>query len=360
MRQHVNARRQAVIDIVHGEGTVAVSELSRRLNVHAVTIRRDLDDLVAQGQIERRHGFVSRPARTAAAAPASIDDLTIGLVVPVRDYYFGDVIKGVRDAAAERDAQVRLRLTEYDEVRDSTQVRQLLDAGVDGILFTPWTAASRLDEQVFARFEDRATPIVVVERAVAPAHILASHDAVYADHRHGVAEAVRHLHRAGRSAIAMVTRENDPTSTYLTGYHEAMSTLGLQPPIAPLRIATGGDGADVVAATIDGLETQIRTGVVDGLVVQADADAIEVVDTLSSHGIDVPGDVAVVAYDDEVAELARIPLTAVSPPKREVGRLAVAALERRIAEARSGGALEREPVRHQAVLPSLTIRRSTP
>ncbi|MEK8169569.1 substrate-binding domain-containing protein [Streptomyces sp. M19] len=47
-------------------------------------------------------------------------------------------------------------------------------------------------------------------------------------------------------------------------------------------------------------------------------------------GLAVPDDLAVVAYDDEVAEVGDVPLTAVSPPKSEVGALAAQLLLRRM------------------------------
>lgn len=349
-----------MIDIVQDEGTVAVRDLAGRLGVHVVTVRRDLDDLVEEGHLDRRHGYVSRPSATAVAEPAAPSGpVTVGLVVPVRDYYFGEVINGVRDAANERGIQVLLRLTEYDEGRDSTQVRTLLDAGVHGVLFTPATAESDLDHRVFERFADRSTPVVVLERPLAPGHVLAAHDAVFADHRHGVAEAVRYLHRAGRQGIAMLTQRDDPGSRYLLGYVEAMATLGLDVPVEPQRVPSASADPELAAAIVDGLERRIRDGSVDALVIQNDATAIEVVDALSGRGIAVPDDVAVIAYDDEVAEFARIPLTAVSPPKRAVGRLALEALDRRIREAAD---LDSRPatVQHQGLLPTLTIRRSTP
>ncbi|SCD83819.1 substrate-binding protein-like domain-containing protein, partial [Streptomyces sp. SolWspMP-sol7th] len=86
-----------------------------------------------------------------------------------------------------------------------------------------------------------------------------------------------------------------------------------------------------------------------------DEDATRLVRDLAERGVRVPGDLALVTYDDEVAALAEIPLTAVAPPKRAVGRAAVELLTERLAE---GGGGEREPRRHVELLPALRVRGS--
>lgn len=68
-------------------------------------------------------------------------------------------------------------------------------------------------------------------------------------------------------------------------------------------------------------------------------------------GLTVPDDLALVAYDDEIADLADIPLTAVAPPKHLLGRTAAETLLRRLGE--PGLA------RHRILLrPSITVRQS--
>jgi DNA-binding LacI/PurR family transcriptional regulator len=66
----------------------------------------------------------------------------------------------------------------------------------------------------------------------------------------------------------------------------------------------------------------------------------------------VPDDLALVTYDDEVAALAETPLTAVAPPKREVGRGAAELLVERL------GMAGDEPRRHVELLPRLRVRAS--
>jgi DeoR family transcriptional regulator of aga operon len=50
------ARYQAILDVLHKTGSVAVDDLSERLEVTVVTIRRDLDALERKGLLHRTHG----------------------------------------------------------------------------------------------------------------------------------------------------------------------------------------------------------------------------------------------------------------------------------------------------------------
>lgn len=60
-------RRQRLLDQLERQGSVRVTELAAALRVSEITIRRDLDDLAAEGRLERFHGG----ARLAAARGAS-------------------------------------------------------------------------------------------------------------------------------------------------------------------------------------------------------------------------------------------------------------------------------------------------
>src|SRR3977135_193964 len=49
-------RRETIVDFLKKESKISVDELSERLNVSHVTIRKDLDTLEKRGLLERSHG----------------------------------------------------------------------------------------------------------------------------------------------------------------------------------------------------------------------------------------------------------------------------------------------------------------
>ncbi|POX52140.1 hypothetical protein C3489_18290 [Streptomyces sp. Ru71] len=96
----------------------------------------------------------------------------------------------------------------------------------------------------------------------------------------------------------------------------------------------------------------VVAGRIDAALVHNDHDAIVLLQRLRARGVRVPDDCALVAYDDEVAALADVPLSAVAPPKRAVGVAAVDLIARRLAE--PGRA------RHRVtILPELRVRGSS-
>ena len=95
---------------------------------------------------------------------------------------------------------------------------------------------------------------------------------------------------------------------------------------------------------------------VRALLVHTDHYAARLVEKALERGRRIPEDLAIVAYDDEFAEHRIVPLTAVSPPGREIGRLAVRTVFDRI---RADGPDGLPPPRHISISPQLVVRSSS-
>ena len=88
------------------------------------------------------------------------------------------------------------------------------------------------------------------------------------------------------------------------------------------------------------------------LLVHADREASAIVQHCQEVGIDVPGELSVIAYDDEVAGLFTPPLTAVRPPRTSIGRAAMGLAVDRLRDAG-------RPAHRVIITPKLNIREST-
>ena len=90
-------------------------------------------------------------------------------------------------------------------------------------------------------------------------------------------------------------------------------------------------------------------------IVHNDEDALMFADLCEARGLHVPGDLALVAYDDEIASFGSVPMSAVAPPKFDVGYHAVQMCLNRLGPRRvSGLALQRV-----ILAPTLVVREST-
>jgi len=91
-----------------------------------------------------------------------------------------------------------------------------------------------------------------------------------------------------------------------------------------------------------------------------DAMALGVLHSLSSHRIDVPGDVAVIGFDDiEDAAYTRPTLSTIAPGRDEIASRAVALLQDRIAESNTSPD-GRKPIQRIFAQYELVVRQSAP
>ncbi|MET9700271.1 substrate-binding domain-containing protein [Streptomyces sp. NPDC006529] len=395
MRPHVDQRQAQVLALVRARGSVRVTDVARELGVSPVTLRRDIEAMAARGEILRLHGVISRvepatpggrlgggAAGTASrgdAAPGGPDGpgdaagLVVGMVVPTTEYYYAEVVRGAREVVEARGARLTVGLTRYLPGEDRTQADRLLSTGADGLLLTPnWDAGSPgPDEGVWTA--ELPVPTVLVERWAPPGHPAAALDRVGSDHAHGAARAVQHLVELGHRRIALACQETPTSARLRAGFEAAVAALGLEPappwpsadsgetPVAALSVAdrfartleylceavAGGGGPDAGGGK----------GGVTAALIHSDTDAIMLIPRLQARGVRVPEDLAVITYDDEVAGLADVPLSAVAPAKREVGARAAELLLDRLSGAdETAYGPHGSPRQHLELLPRLTIR----
>lgn len=360
-------RRARLIARVRETGSARVSDLSRVLGVTPVTVRRDLALLVADGTLEKVHGGARIPARGAgmstgattgigmpAVTPADdAGQLTVGMVVPSIDYYWPEVIRGVRDAA-HGTARLILRGGSYDVDQVRRQVAALVGddggPGVDGLLVAPpvdGPDAAELGEWLAGL----NLPVVLMERRLAAGPYREPLESVATDHALGSGTAARHLAERGHQRVGLVTSRTSPTSAAVRrGFLAVTDELGLDVILDLETVPLSDAGwADEAAAVLDRCA---ETGVT-ALLVHSDKEAISLVERAQERGVRVPANLAVVAYDDEVAGLADPPLTAVRPPKATIGAGAMELLARRLEVG------DDRPMHRVELSPRLVIRSST-
>ncbi|MBR7836952.1 LacI family DNA-binding transcriptional regulator [Actinospica durhamensis] len=367
MRESASDRQDRIVSLVRAQGRVQLPDLAEHLGVSLMTVRRDVDALDQAGRLRRKHGYVLPPASASeAAASPGIElagqvpegrGLTLGLVVPSAERYYPDVIKGVRAVAAAAGARLVLGLTLYQPEQDAVQIERLLDAGIDGLIIAPiWETGTARGAEA-ERVLDLGLPTVLLERRASVGTAADDLDRVCTDHAHGAAVAVRHLASLGHEQILFAAPPSPTTPGLARGYREVRETLSLpEPVVGPIEF--GGDTSDPVVQQdlLTGTLAAIEAGIT-ALVVHDDTHAMLLSQMLLARGVKIPGDVSMIAYDDEVAALADIPLTAVVPPKREVGDQAGRLLLERLAARRGAGPSSSSP-RHIDLLPTLRVRES--
>ncbi|WP_444947783.1 substrate-binding domain-containing protein [Micromonospora ureilytica] len=352
-------RRQQLLAALQRDGSMRVSDLSHVLGAAPVTIRRDIAELAAEGLVRRVHGGVALilpddPAadETPAADRAPLAGRALGMLVPSLDYYWPDVARGVEGAARELDMRVVLRGSSYDTEDDQPQLARLVERmGVSALIIAPSMDTPTAERTI--EWLDRAgIPVVLLERTATVGSHHAVMESVVTDHALGAAMAVRHLTSLGHRKVGLVLDANSPTSQHVRrGWLDATTECGLDPDATVVAVAPDARSPERDTVLNDVLDQCQATGTT-ALLVHADAEAIALVQHCEERHLSVPGDLSIVAYDDEVAGLFSPPLTAVRPPRRSIGRAAVRLVADRLAD-------PGRPTHRIVISPSLRIREST-
>lgn len=342
-------RHEHLLREIELHGSVSAARAAAALGVSQVTVRRDIMELEEAGRLVRVHGGAI--ARTAPTAPQSART-KIGVVVPSSVSHFPAIVRGMDAASHALRARIVLATSQYRADLEQRQVERLVELGVDGIVIAP-TLRGRTEDDL-ARWADGVpVPLVFLERRL-ESTALAAFDCARTDHERGAVLAVEHLAALGHRAVALAVFDRTPTAPLIReGYGRAVERLGLAPaPVVGLPKGDEESGGldDALAALLD----MCRDEGIGAIVVHTDLHATRLVELAADRGIRVPDDLAVVAYDDDLAGLAMVPLTAITAPRHDLGRQALRIATERVAERDDHVA-----PRHLAMLPALTVRRSS-
>jgi len=328
-------RRARLLRELRVHGALRTEEFAARVAASGMTIRRDLADLEGAGLLRRVHGGAIAPGERSALSQTSSPVATIGIVVPSAAYYFPEVIRGARMVLGEAGARLVLAVSDYSPEREREQIRRLLAREVDGLLVPP-SAHAADDPATYQLLAEGPQPVVVLERTLEGSPWRGALDTVRCDHEVGGVLAAEHLLEGGCSRIVVATRSGPTAPLVRAGVARALRAVGLEAEELGLPAADADPG--VQQRLLQELVRRSAVGEVDGVVVLPDEVAIGLVDIAEDAGVRVPEDLAVVAYDDEVAALCSTPVTAVAPPRYEVGEAGAQLCLQRVLSRMRGGA----------------------
>ncbi|WP_110180700.1 LacI family DNA-binding transcriptional regulator [Nocardioides solisilvae] len=274
----------------------------------------------------------------------------VGLVVPeLENPVFPLFAQVIEDALARRRYTPVLCTQSPGGISEDEYVESLLDHGVAGIVFVSGKHAdTAADHQRYQSLLDKGLPCVFVNGYVegldAP---FVSVDDVAA-----MELAVSHLAQLGHTRIGLAIGPVRfmPSARKRAGFVAALGrALGLSEADAREWIEEGLFTVEGGAAATRNLLDRGATAVVCG----SDLMALGAVREVRERGLEVPGDVSVVGFDDSrLIGFLDPPLTTVRQPAAAMGAAAVAAL---------ADAIDGQPVpAHEYVFePELVLRAST-
>ena len=280
-------------------GTVS-NVLNRPDSVSDATRRKVQRAIVELGFIRNEAGRHLRAGSSRTIAYLMLD---------ASNPFFTDVAKGVEEVARQNGVAVYLCNSDSDASRESDYLGLLAEQRVRGILVTP--------------VDDDMTQLEREGYIVQP-HTSAGRrphqGTVFVDHSRRRNAAVTHLIEQGHLRIAFIGGAPGDQQVAVTARGaDRTESAGRSPddlavlPTDALNFAEGLRGRATLAC---------RSAPSNRGVLFERSRRFGLLQQMTRMGVDVPGDLAIVGYDDRVAGAAAVPLSSVRQPRLTVGRTA--------------------------------------
>ena len=279
--------------------------LMERHRVSRGTVRQAMRSLSEAGLIRRetKNGtIVSTPPQ-----PATMTSRIIGVVFPeTRDAFCLDIMKGVQAACRERGYHVAFGYSRHSSELERAEVMRMRDARFGGVLVLPHDNAT-----LFSELWRDGYPFVCVDQAFENVPC----DFVGVDNVSASSGATEHLIRLGHRRISFLHQNAELAQAPSTvrdrhrGYCNALAANGV--PFKPSWTVA----VDQDSSYMDFLMQVERPSAV---VAVNDNTALKLRDVAIRSGVSVPGDLAIVGFDD-IPMASGVSLTTVIQPSIEIG-----------------------------------------
>jgi len=331
--------------------------LSTQYEVSSITVKRALRDLAAEGllvRIKRKGTFVSPRAADSGVTPRT---KCLALIIPdIEDLFISEIYRGVTEAARQAGFRVSILSSDRQMDKEAENIRELGKRGEDGaVIFPNWGHANA--EQVF-ELKRSGFPFVLVNRFFRDIQT----DYVVVNNRAGASAAVEHLVGLGHRRIGCIGWvECTAVEDRLDGYRLALGRHSIPYDEQLVRGILDEDRqryAGVEPASGGYEEMKKLLALPDrptAVFAVSDRLAVGAMRAIAEAGLAIPGDMALVGFDD-VRYAEDLDLTTVAQPAFETGRMATEILIGRIEDQTRNGTTK---AYRQVVLPTQLVVRGS-
>jgi LacI family transcriptional regulator len=331
-----------------GAKTASIYDVAREAKVSVFTVSAVVNKKAHVGQklrerVEEAIRKLNYRPNLIARSLAKQRTHTIGMIVSdIANPFFPMVVRGAEDAAQQHGYNLLLCNSDDTLEKEEKEIELLLSKRVDGILLTK--AAGDFRPALRKMIDEVNIPFVLVMRT----YPKLTQDAVVSDDYQGAYNAVRHLARAGRRKIALVSGPLKVSNAVARweGFHAALKDEGLP---FDEKLVIEGDYR---------IESGYRAGHAlfshqpDGIYVANHLMTVGLLKAAEEMGLRCPEDFGLVSFDDYPwLGVFHPKLTTVELPKHQLGYEAAELLIERI-----GGSKKKSVVRK--LQPELRIRQS--
>jgi LacI family transcriptional regulator len=301
---------------------VTIKDIARIAGVNHSTVSRCLNDKpgvsdAVRAEIKKIAADLGFEFNANARGLNTSKTNTIGIIMD-EDYQTGNLhfftntfLRHIRQRLEKEDLDTittfpRNNVTGKDNIRKLVKRRR-----VDGLIIL----SSAVTKETVDFLRERSVPFIFSHRI--PPEDFGQVNGVYCDHYRGGYLATERLIERGCRNILCLVREDDRDefNQRTRGYEAALKDAGL--PVNPDHIVPGGYSLNCGKETVKRLEPLLDS--IDGIFAHTDVLALGVMKELKKRGINIPGDIALIGYDDiELCSYVEPGLSSISQPSRDI------------------------------------------
>lgn len=300
---------------------VTIYDLASKLNISVATVSRALkDDNVVSKKTRKKitdlaeeMGYRSNHfARNLRQQQTN----TIGVIVhELNSNFITSVLAGIEKVTTEAGYDIIITHSSESAVKESANAKNLFHKRVDGLIASLAFDTTDLDH--FKPFVDKGVPIMFFDRVEQDGN----NTVVIIDNYKAGYEATKHLIDQGCRRISHVTSslKRNVYSQRYKGYQDALFDNGIALDENLLLVNELSEKAGVESA----MQILKMKPLPDGAFITNDFVAAVCMRTLKENGITIPGDIAIVGFNnDAIAKLIEPALTTINYPGKDIGEIA--------------------------------------
>lgn len=321
MYRYLEIKEQLLNDIrglPANEKIISRTELCDKYQVTRTTIDRAINELIKDKYLYSINGsgtYVS-PDIEVKVSP---ETASWGVVLPdVRKDTYPEILRGIEDAAQEKDINVVICNTDNDIQKEYEYIARLIMSNVQGMIIIP-SVKNNSDLRAYELLKNHKVPFVFCNRGI---DMISDVPTISINNFYGGYIATNHLIEKGYGRIAYIANICYKSSNErLFGYTAALSEASM--PVIPKLIAMDTRAAnqdDGYRAAAKMLAMEDRP---DAFFCFNDRVAASVCHAIKDCGLNVSNDIGVVGHDNSyICESQAVRLTSIDYKHYEIGRKA--------------------------------------
>ncbi|MDQ0195080.1 LacI family DNA-binding transcriptional regulator [Paenibacillus wynnii] len=309
--------------------TIRIKDVAKEAGVSTATVSHVINDtkfvsdevkLKVEEAMKRLQYIPNMVARSLRSRKSN----TIGLIVPIKandnsNNFFISVANGIEDVLRKNGYHLLLSNSHEDPIEEIERIKMFNTQRIDGLIIAPTSGITRDNCSLFGNY-----PIVFFDRR--PEGVTG--DWILVDGMKSAYNGVSALIKKGHRKIGFIAGRMDiPTSKdRFNGYRKALEDYGIGFNEEYIRI-----GDLNRASGYEMTKELIGQEAITAVFVANNAMSLGAVKYLKENHYDIPGDIALIGFDDyEWTGIVHPPLSVIRQPSSEVGRKAAEIMLKRI------------------------------